>query len=43
MRDGELYPNPDASYQFAAGDLVAAIGSPEQLTAFQALRLLEPE
>jgi CPA2 family monovalent cation:H+ antiporter-2 len=31
MRDGEFYPNPDASYQFTAGDLVAVIGNPEQL------------
>jgi CPA2 family monovalent cation:H+ antiporter-2 len=40
MRDGELYPNPDANYQFTAGDLVAVIGSPDQLAAFQALKII---
>jgi CPA2 family monovalent cation:H+ antiporter-2 len=39
IRNGELYPNPDASYQFTAGDLVAAMGSSEQLAAFQQLAL----
>jgi CPA2 family monovalent cation:H+ antiporter-2 len=37
MRDGELYPNPDADYQFSVGDLVAVMGNSEQLSAFQTL------
>jgi len=37
MRDGELYPNPDADYQFTVGDLVAVMGNSEQLATFQAL------
>lgn len=37
MRDGELYPNPDAAYQFTIGDLVAVMGNSEQLAAFQAM------
>jgi len=37
IHNGELYPNPDASYQFTAGDLVAAMGNAEQLAAFQRL------
>jgi CPA2 family monovalent cation:H+ antiporter-2 len=37
IHNGELYPNPDASYQFTAGDLVAAMGNAEQLAAFQEL------
>ena len=39
MCDGELYPNPDADYQFTVGDLVAVMGNPEQLAAFQALAM----
>jgi CPA2 family monovalent cation:H+ antiporter-2 len=39
IRDGELYPNPDANYQFAAGDLVAVMGNMQQLAAFQALAM----
>jgi CPA2 family monovalent cation:H+ antiporter-2 len=37
MRGGTLHSNPDASYRFAAGDLVGVIGNPEQLEAFQKL------
>ena len=37
MRDGELYPNPDADYQFASDDLVAVMGDSQQLVAFQTL------
>ena len=37
MRDGELYPNPDADYQFAIGDLVAVMGNSEQMATFQTL------
>ena len=37
MRDGELYPNPEADYQFTIGDLVAVMGNSEQLAAFQAM------
>ncbi len=37
MRDGELYPNPDADYRFASGDLVAVMGDSHQLVAFQTL------
>jgi CPA2 family monovalent cation:H+ antiporter-2 len=35
IRDGTLHPNPDTDFQFAAGDLVAVIGMPEQITLFQ--------
>jgi CPA2 family monovalent cation:H+ antiporter-2 len=37
MRNDVLHPNPDIAYQFMAGDLVAAIGSPPQLATFQEL------
>lgn len=37
VREGILEPNPDASYQFAVGDLVAVMSNPEQLTAFRQL------
>jgi K+/H+ antiporter YhaU regulatory subunit KhtT len=37
MRNGELYPNPDADYQFTIGDLVAVMGNSEQLVVFQTL------
>jgi CPA2 family monovalent cation:H+ antiporter-2 len=37
MREGTLYPNPDAACRFATGDLVAVMGNPQQLAAFQAL------
>ncbi len=37
MRDGELYPNPDADYQFSIGDLVAVMGNSEQMITFQTL------
>ena len=37
IRDGKLYPNPNAGYQFAVGDLVGVIGNFEQLTTFQAM------
>jgi len=36
-RDGELYPNPDADYRFASGDLVAVMGDSQQLAVFQTL------
>jgi CPA2 family monovalent cation:H+ antiporter-2 len=35
IREGALHPNPDAELRFAAGDLVAVIGRPEQITVFQ--------
>ncbi len=37
MRQGQLTSNPDADMVLAAGDLVAVMGSPEQLAAFQSL------
>lgn len=37
LRDGELVPNPALTYRFAAGDLVAVMGSGDQLASFQAL------
>lgn len=37
MRNGNVQPNPGADYRFTAADLVAVMGSPEQLTAFQEL------
>lgn len=37
MRNGELYPNPDADYRFASGDLVAIMGDSQQLVVFQTL------
>ena len=37
MRGGELHANPDIDFRFAADDLAAVIGRPEQLAAFQAL------
>lgn len=37
IRNGELYPNPDTDYQFTIKDLVAIMGNPEQLAAFQTL------
>ena len=37
MRGGELQANPDIDFRFAADDLGAVIGRPEQLAAFQAL------
>jgi CPA2 family monovalent cation:H+ antiporter-2 len=37
LHNGELYPNPDAAYHFASGDVVAVMGNPEQLVAFQKL------
>jgi monovalent cation:H+ antiporter-2, CPA2 family len=39
MRDGRVYPNPDADFRFAGGDYVAIMGSEEQLAAFRALAL----
>jgi monovalent cation:H+ antiporter-2, CPA2 family len=35
VRSGVFHPNPDAEFRFAAGDLVAVIGRPEQITVFQ--------
>ena len=37
MRAGELNANPDIDFRFAADDLAAVIGRPEQLAAFQTL------
>lgn len=37
LHNGELLPNPARTYRFAAGDLVAVMGSGEQLVDFQAL------
>ena len=37
MRAGELHANPDIDFRFAADDLAAVIGRPEQLAAFQTL------
>ena len=37
MRAGELHANPDIDFRFAAEDLAAVIGRPEQLAAFQTL------
>ena len=37
MRGGELHANPDIDFRFAADDLAAVIGRPEQLAAFQGL------
>ena len=35
IRDGELYPNPDADYQFEGADMVAVMGNSQQLAAFR--------
>lgn len=35
IRDGSLHPNPDAEFRFAAGDIVAVIGTPNQISLFQ--------
>lgn len=35
LRNGTLHPNPDVDFIFTAGDLVAVIGKPEQITVFQ--------
>lgn len=37
IRKGVFYPNPDAEYNFADGDLVAVIGEPQERAAFEAL------
>lgn len=37
MRNGELHPNPEADYCFAAGDLLAVMGNSRQLGAFKEL------
>ena len=37
MRAGKLHANPDIDFRFAADDLAAVIGRPEQLSAFQTL------
>ena len=42
MRGGELHANPDIDFRFAADDLAAVIGRPEQLAAFQALAAAAP-
>ncbi|MBF0121047.1 MAG: cation:proton antiporter [Desulfobacterales bacterium] len=41
IRDKELYPNPDINYYFAAGDLIAIIGSQQQLDSFQ--KFIQPD
>jgi CPA2 family monovalent cation:H+ antiporter-2 len=43
MRDGKLHANPGNQERFAAGDFVAIMGNPEQLTAFEALARSVPE
>ena len=35
MRHGKVHPNPDASYRFASGDLLAVMGDAQQLAVFQ--------
>ncbi len=35
-RGAELLPNPEATFTFAAGDVLVVLGRPEQVTAFQA-------
>lgn len=37
IRGGVLHPNPDAGFQFAAGDFIAVMGNAEQLSGFQQL------
>lgn len=37
MHQGTLSPNPDAAYRFVAGDMMAVIGTAEQITNFQEL------
>ncbi len=37
LHEGNLTINPERTYRFAAGDRVAVMGSPDQLTAFQTL------
>jgi CPA2 family monovalent cation:H+ antiporter-2 len=37
LHEGELYANPERSYRFSKGDLVAVMGNIEQLAAFQTL------
>jgi len=37
LRDGTFFPNPDADYRFAAGDLAAVIGGPQEREAFKKL------
>ena len=37
LHEGTLVTNPERSYRFATGDMVAVMGSPEQIAAFQTL------
>ncbi len=37
MRNDSFHPNPDASFRFLSGDLIAVMGNPEQIAAFQKL------
>jgi CPA2 family monovalent cation:H+ antiporter-2 len=37
IREAKFKPNPPADYRFAAGDLVAVIGKPDEITAFETL------
>ncbi|MGD9824036.1 cation:proton antiporter [Desulfobacter sp.] len=37
MHDGVMHPNPIADYQFKAGELIAVMGSTQQLADFQTL------
>jgi monovalent cation:H+ antiporter-2, CPA2 family len=34
MRNGVLLPNPDAGYQFGAGDMVGILGNQQQRATF---------
>ncbi|MBK8902277.1 MAG: cation:proton antiporter [Anaerolineaceae bacterium] len=43
LRDRELYANPDANFLFQAEDMVAVMGSGEQITAFQRLANERPD
>lgn len=43
MRGGTLYSNPNPDFRFAAGDLVAVIGKPDQYAAFQEFASPRPQ
>lgn len=40
MRNGELVPNPGAAFRFIDGDIVAAMGTAEQLPVFRELAMM---
>ncbi len=42
MREGVFSPNPQADHLLAVGDLVAVMGGPDQLAAFQSLAAARP-